>query len=48
MASSQVACVNLFLPLLENTDKAAKVLSKVNTDLDEIAVDELCPSGKGM
>jgi len=41
MASSQAACVNLFLPLLIDPKIATKVLSSVKTDLKEIAVDQL-------
>jgi hypothetical protein len=41
MASSQVACANLFLPLMVNPREAAKVLSTVKKDLAEIATDRL-------
>lgn len=41
MASSQAACVNLFLPLLENPQIAAEVLSVVKEDLKEIATNHL-------
>jgi hypothetical protein len=41
MASSQAACVNLFLPLLKDPLIAAKVLSTVKTDLHEIAINYL-------
>ena len=41
LASSQAACINLFLPLLEDPKIAAKVLCSVKTDLKEIAVDQL-------
>jgi len=41
MASSQAACVNLFLPLLKDPDIAATILGKVKTDIKEIATDFL-------
>jgi len=41
MASSQAACVNLFLPLLEDPRIAAKVLGVVKDDLRDIATDHL-------
>jgi hypothetical protein len=41
MASSQAACVNLFLPLLKDQLIAAKVLGSVKTDLNEIATNYL-------
>lgn len=41
MASSQAACVNLFLPILKDPKIAIKVLSSVKTDIKEIAVDQL-------
>jgi len=41
MASSQAACINLFLPLLENPLTTAEVLSVVKEDLKEIATDHL-------
>ncbi len=41
MASSQAACANLFLPLLENPYIASEVLSIVKPDLKEIATDYL-------
>jgi len=41
MASSQAACVNLFLPLLKDPLIAAKVLGSVKTDLHEIAINYL-------
>lgn len=37
MASSQAACANLFLPILEDPNTAAKVLSCVKEDLKQIA-----------
>jgi hypothetical protein len=39
MVSSQAACVNLFLPILQNPLLAAQVLRAVKPDLDRIAVD---------
>ena len=41
MASSQVACFNLFVPLMQKADVAAKVLSKIKTDMKSIATDRL-------
>jgi hypothetical protein len=41
MASSQVACINLFLPLLDQPEAAAQVLRQVNPDLMSIATDQL-------
>ena len=41
MASSQVACANLFLPLMVKPVIAARVLSTIKTDMDEIATDRL-------
>lgn len=41
MASSQAACVNLFLPILKDPNVATKILGKVKKDLNEIAVDFL-------
>ena len=41
MASSQAACANLFLPLLQCPDAAAQVLRCVKPDLDRIATDQL-------
>lgn len=41
MASSQAACINLFLPLLEEPLIAAKVLCSVKEDLREIATNYL-------
>lgn len=41
MASSQAACVNLFLPIMEDPRTAAEVLRAVKPDLDHIAVDYL-------
>jgi hypothetical protein len=41
MASSQIACANLFLPILDNPVVAAKVLRAVKPDLKSIAVEEL-------
>lgn len=41
MASSQAACANLFLPLLEDPLIAAKALCAVKTDLKSIATDHL-------
>ena len=41
MASSQIACANLFLPLLESPLAAAQILKSVKPDLSAIAVEEL-------
>jgi len=41
MASSQAACANLFLPILKDPNLAAMILSKVKTDLKNIATDYL-------
>ena len=41
MASSQVACANLFLPLMVKPKTAAEVLSSIKTDMAEIATDRL-------
>jgi len=41
MASSQVACANLFLPLMVKPEIAARVLSAIKTDMKEIATDRL-------
>ena len=41
MASSQAACANLFLPLLQQPDIAARILSTVKGDLKQIATDRL-------
>jgi len=41
MASSQAACANLFVPLLQYPDEAARVLRVVKPDLQSIAVDML-------
>jgi hypothetical protein len=41
MASSQAACANLFIPILENPDIAATILSCVKPDLNKIATDHL-------
>lgn len=41
MASSQIACANLFLPLLETPEAGAQVLRAVKPDLKSIAVEEL-------
>lgn len=41
MASSQAACANLFLPILQDPVLAAEVLRAVKPDLDHIAVDYL-------
>lgn len=41
MASSQVACINLFVPLLSEPDIAAQVLRTVKPDLKVIATDQL-------
>lgn len=41
LASSQIACANLFLPILEDPCIAAKVLGSVKTDLKLIATDYL-------
>lgn len=41
MASSQIACMNLFVPLLQYPDLAADILRAVNPDLKSIATDEL-------
>jgi len=40
IASSQIACVNLFLPLFRYPGKAAQVLQAVKPDLQEIAVNQ--------
>jgi hypothetical protein len=39
MASSQAACINLFVPLLLHHETAATVLRQVKPDLDSIATD---------
>ena len=39
MASSQAACANLFLPLLQYPDIAAQILRAVKTDLHKIATE---------
>jgi len=41
MASSQAACINLFLPLLQYPDAAACILQTVNPDLAAIDVESL-------
>ncbi len=41
MASSQAACANLFLPLLEDPQIGSLVLRSVKTDLSHIATDHL-------
>ena len=41
MASSQAACVNLFLPLMKDPIIAASVLCSVKEDIQKIAVDQL-------
>lgn len=41
MASSQAACLNLFVPLLAEPALAAEVLRTVKPDMHEIAVDQL-------
>ena len=41
MASSQIACANLFLPLMVRPEIASKVLSSIKTDMVEIATDRL-------
>jgi len=41
MASSQVACINLFVPLLSQPELAAQVLKQVKPDLMTIAADHL-------
>ncbi len=41
MASSQIACANLFLPILENPVAAAPILRAVKPDLKSVAVEEL-------
>ncbi|MCE9614874.1 MAG: hypothetical protein K8T26_11395 [Lentisphaerae bacterium] len=41
MASSQVACINLFVPLLEQPEAAAQVLRLVKPDLETLATDKL-------
>ncbi|GAG74337.1 unnamed protein product [marine sediment metagenome] len=41
MASSQAACVNLFLPLLKDPNIAVMILGKVKTDIKKIATDFL-------
>lgn len=41
MASSQAACINLFVPLLKDPEIAAQVLRTVKPDLKEIATDHL-------
>lgn len=39
MASSQAACANLFVPLLQYPPEASRVLSKIKSDLKSIATD---------
>jgi len=39
MASSQIACANLFLPLMGEPDAAARILRQVKPDLGSIAVE---------
>lgn len=41
MASSQAACLNLFVPLMQDPAIAAEVLRNVRPDLDSIATDKL-------
>ncbi len=41
MASSQVACANLFLPIMANPEMAPALLASVKPDLASIATDEL-------
>lgn len=41
MASSQAACINLFVPLLSDPETAAQVLRKLKPDLLAIATDQL-------
>ena len=41
MASSQIACANLFLPIMDNPVTAARVLRAVKPDLKSVAVEEL-------
>lgn len=41
MASSQAACVNLFMPILQDPQIAVRVLGAVKSDIKEIAVDHL-------
>ena len=41
MASSQAACANLFLPMLQRPDVAARILRVAKSDLQEIATDRL-------
>ncbi|MHB1355939.1 MAG: PGN_0703 family putative restriction endonuclease [Anaerolineae bacterium] len=41
MASSQAACANLFLPILQDPQIAARVLSVIKPDLNKIATDYL-------
>lgn len=41
MASSQIACANLFLPIMAHPDFAPMILATVKPDLDRIATEEL-------
>jgi hypothetical protein len=41
MASSQAACINLFLPLMEHPQLAAQILRAARPDLESIATDHL-------
>ena len=41
MASSQVACINLFVPLLQYPELAAQILRTIKPDLASIATDHL-------
>ena len=41
MASSQIACANLFLPIMEHPEDAPAILSSVKPDLACIATDKL-------
>lgn len=41
MASSQIACANLFLPIIANPDLAPGILRNVKEDIADIATDEL-------
>ncbi len=41
MASSQIACANLFLPIMANPEDAPSILRSVKPDMDSIATEEL-------
>lgn len=41
MASSQIACANLFLPIMANPDEAPGILSSVKPDVASIVTDQL-------